>query len=130
MQVKSVISTALLLGVVALSPAVNTNPATAAPKKPYCTAASKQGGYWWRWSAPTVEKACYTAFFKVLGMRQSVDKATKGSYAANGFNKGKISCKQGTKQVVGSGKLVFENGMNMVKKLGWSGCTIRIIHET
>ncbi|MDJ0800696.1 MAG: hypothetical protein QNJ51_28465 [Calothrix sp. MO_167.B12] len=131
MQFKSFVSTALLLGVVALSPAANTNQATAAPtKKPYCTAASKQGAYWWTWTKSPIEKACYTAFFKILEMGQSVDKATKGYYAANGLNKGKLSCKQGTKQVVGSGKLVFENGINTAKRLNWNGCTFRIINET
>lgn len=43
MPVKSVVSTALLLGVVALSPNLNTNKVAAAPaKKPYCTVASNQ----------------------------------------------------------------------------------------
>ena len=128
MQVKSLISSALLLGVVALSPVVNTNEVAAkpSPKKPYCTVASKQGATWWTWTQSTIDKSCTTALFKVLGTGQSVDKATKGYYKANGLNKAKLSCKQGKKKVVGSGKSVFENGSNMASKLKWNGCTLKI----
>jgi hypothetical protein len=126
MQVKSIVSTALLLGIVALSPAISNNEAAAAPsnsKKPYCTVASKQGSYWWTWTKSTVTKSCVTARSKV----PSVDKLSRGYYFSNSINKGEVSCKQGSKQVIGTGKLVFENGINLASKLNWSSCTIKMI---
>ncbi|MBE9213570.1 hypothetical protein IQ247_12980 [Plectonema cf. radiosum LEGE 06105] len=127
MQVKSVVSTALILGVVALSPVVNTNPATASSSnRPYCTATSNQGYTWWTWTVDSVEKACFIAFTKILNSGQSVDKAEWGDYKVNGLNKGKLTCKQGSKNVTGTGSTVFENGLNMGKTLGWGSCTMKI----
>lgn len=102
MQVKSFISSALLLGVVAFSPAINTQEVAAkpSPKKPYCTIASKKGAFWWTWTQSTIKQSCKTARDKV--------KAT------------------GQKKVIGSGSSVFENGINMASKLKWNGCTLRI----
>ncbi len=128
MQVKSFISSALLLGVVAFYPAINTQEVAAkpSPKKPYCTVASKQGGRYWTWTGSSINQSCTFAMFKVLGFGQSVDRATKGTYKANGLNRAKLRCNQGKKKVIGSGSSVFENGINMAKKLKWNGCTLKI----
>ncbi|MBW4671515.1 MAG: hypothetical protein KME60_29845 [Cyanomargarita calcarea GSE-NOS-MK-12-04C] len=130
MKFKSAFSTALLLSVIALSSSVNTTPAMAeTTQKPYCTAASKQGGYWWTWTASSVESACFTAFTKVINLNQSVDSYTSGTYKTNGLNKGNLRCKQGNKNgIIGTGGAVFENGINTSKELGWNGCTFKIIN--
>ena len=129
MKFTPVLSTALLLGSIALSPAVNTTKVWAAPdQKPYCTAASNQGGAWWTWTVASQDQACFTAFTKVLGFSQSVDRATWGTYKTNALNKAKLSCKQGNKEVLGTGIQIFENGENLRKTLNWSGCTVKIIN--
>ena len=128
MQVKSFVSSALLLGVVAFFPAINTNPVSAkpSPKKPYCTVASNQGGFWWTWTQSTIKQSCKTARSKVKGMDQNVNRVWRGYYKTNGLNKARLSCNQGKKKVIGSGSSVFENGINMASKLKWNGCILRI----
>lgn len=127
MNLKPAIATALMLGAIALPSTLNTNKVVAAPTQlPYCTAASNKGAAWWTWSQSSIEKSCFTAFSKVLGMGHSVDRATWGYYNPNGLNKATVSCKQGSEQVIGTGSLVFENGVNMGKKKDWSGCTMKI----
>ncbi len=137
MQVKSFISFALLLGVVALSPAINTQEVAAKPsgpsslkantsKKPYCTIASKQGAFWWTWTQSTIKQSCKTARDKVKATGQKVNVQRSGYYKANGLNKAKLFCNQGQKKVIGSGSSVFENGINIASELKWNGCTLRI----
>lgn len=127
MKFQPVISTALMLGLLTCSLAVNTTQVLASSaKKPYCTAASNQGSSWWTWTSKTVEDACFTAFTKVLGSGASVDRAAWGTYYTDALNKAKLSCKQGTKEVLGTGVQVFENGINMRKTSNWSGCTLQI----
>jgi hypothetical protein len=129
MKLTPVLSTALLLGSIALSPAINTTKVLAAPaQKPYCTAASNQGGAWMTWTANSVQDACFTAFTKVLGFNQSVDRATWGSYQTNALNKAQLSCKQGNREVLGTGSQIFENARNMRQSLGWNGCTVKVIN--
>jgi hypothetical protein len=128
MKFTPVLSTALLLGSLTLSSAVNTTKVSAAPaQKPYCTAASNQGSAWWTWTVASQEKACFTAFTTVLGFGQSVDRATWGTYKTNALNKAKLACKQGNKEVLGTGGQIFENGENLRKSLNWSGCTVKVI---
>ena len=128
MQVKSFVSSALLLGVVILSPAINTNEVAAkpSPKKPYCTIASKQGAFWWTWTQSTIKQSCKTARGKVKATGQKVNVQRSGYYKANGLNKAKLFCNQGKRKVIGSGSSVFENGINMASELKWNGCTLRI----
>ena len=103
MQFKSFLSSTLLLGVVALSPAINAKEVSARPsglssftantsKKPYCTIASKQGGSWWTWTQSTIKQSCKTARSKVKGMGQKVNVQRSGYYKANNLNKAKLFC--------------------------------------
>lgn len=101
-------------------------PAAAAANKPYCSVASNTGGSWHTWTATNHQSACHTAFFKVLGFGQSVDRAWKGYYST-GLNKAKLSCNQGSKTVYGNNTQVFTNAINMKNQLGWKGCLIRVI---
>ncbi len=137
MQVKSFISSALLLGIVAFSPAINTQEVTAKPsgpsslkantsKKPYCTIASKKGAFWWTWTQSSIKQSCKTARSKVKATGQKVNVQRSGYYKAKGLNKARLICNQGKKDVIGSGSAVFENGINMASKLKWNGCTLRI----
>ncbi|MEM6402145.1 MAG: hypothetical protein AAF757_18250 [Cyanobacteria bacterium P01_D01_bin.116] len=127
MQVKSFLSSALLLGVVALAPTINTQEVDAASsQKPYCTISSRKGGYWWTWTQSTRGQSCNTARSKVKGFGQNVNSQRSGFYKANGLNKGKLVCNQGTRNVTGSGSAVFENGINMATILKWNGCTFRV----
>lgn len=85
MQVKSFLSSALLLGVIALSPAINTNEVAAqsSQKKPYCTVASNKGAFWWTWTQSTINQSCKTARSKVAETGQSVNRVWKRSYKTN-----------------------------------------------
>ncbi|MGD1702530.1 hypothetical protein [Dapis sp. BLCC M229] len=100
--------------------------ASASSLLPYCSASSNQGGYWWTWTQSSIEKSCYTAYSKLIGMKQKIDWHYRGRYRSNGLNKGKILCNQGKskKKVIGTGKTIFENGINMANELGWKGCVI------
>ena len=118
--------TSVALGLILATSSLNYTKAFAAAKKPYCTAASNNGGYWWTWTLSSQDSACSTALFKVLGFNQSVDKAWRGYYSSNSLNKGTLVCNQGKRQVLGTGSLVFENGINMANKLGWKGCLIQV----
>ena len=130
MKFTPVLSTALLLGSIALSSAVNTTKVSAAlVQKPYFTAASNQGSAQWTWTFDSQEQACFTAFTTVLGSGQSVDRATWGTYKTNALNKAQLSCKQGNKEVLGTGGQFFENGENLRKSLNWSSCTVKIINN-
>lgn len=113
------------LAVLATLAPLATAPAMAAPQKPYCSVASNSGGSWHTWSKPSHQAACYTAFFKVLGFGQSVDRAWKGYYKT-GLNKAKLSCNQGSKTVYGNNTQVFTNAINMKNQLGWKGCIIKV----
>ncbi len=118
----------LLLGL-AIFTAISSwtlKPTVAASKKPYCSVASTTGASWHTWSQSSHQQACYTAFFKVLGFGQSVDKAWKGYYKP-GLNKAKILCNQGSKTVYGNDKQVFTNAINMKNQLGWKGCIIQVV---
>ena len=95
-------------------------------KKPYCSVASNSGASWHTWTKPSHQSACYTAFFKVLGFSQSVDKAWKGYYKP-GLNKAKLFCNQGTKTIYGNSTQVFTNAINMGNQLDWKGCIIKVL---
>ena len=101
-------------------------PTTAATKTPYCSVASNSGASWHTWGQSSHQSACYTAFFKVLGFGQSVDRAWKGYYKP-GLNKAKLSCNQGNKTVYGKNTEVFTNAINMKNQLGWKGCIIKVL---
>lgn len=97
--------------------------------KPYCTATSNQGDGWWTWTVDSQDQACFIAFTKVLGSGQSVDRATWGYYKTNALNQAQLSCKQGNKEVSGTGVKIFENAGNLGKSLNWSSCTVKIINK-
>ncbi len=127
MQVKSFLSSALLLSVVTLAPTINIQEVDAASsQKPYCTISSRKGASWWTWTQSTRGQSCKTARSKVQGFGQNVNSQRSGFYKANGLNKAELVCNQGRKKVIGSGSAVFENGINMASKLSWNGCTLRV----
>ncbi|MEB3340522.1 hypothetical protein [Okeania sp.] len=122
---KSHLITTLILGcVLAITGIEQANSQTS--RLPYCSAASNQGGAWWTWTQSSIPESCYTAYSKLIGWNQKIDWHYKGYYRSNGLNKGKILCNQGKseKKVIGTGKDIFENGINMGNQLGWKGCVI------
>ncbi|MDJ0555683.1 MAG: hypothetical protein QNJ68_14810 [Microcoleaceae cyanobacterium MO_207.B10] len=74
----------------------------------------------------SIEKSCYTAYSKLIRINQKIDWYYRGGYLSNRLNKGKILCNQGKskKKVIGTGKAIFENGINIASELGWKGCVI------